>query len=62
MLSFSHLENHLGAGHALHHYLGVAGGCLAEHLGADGRQIQQDGLQRVGVQEQLVSQSVKCCW
>lgn len=31
-----HLEDHLCTGHAFHHDLGVAGGCLAEHLGADG--------------------------
>lgn len=48
-----HLEDHLRARHAFHHDLGVAGRCLAEHLGADGGHVQQDRLQRMSVQEEL---------
>lgn len=48
-----HLEDHLCAGHSFHHYLGVAGRGLAQHLGADGGHIQQDGLERMSVQEEL---------
>lgn len=48
-----HLQDHLCAGHPLHHNLGVAGGSLAENLGADGRQIQQDRLQGVSVEKKL---------
>lgn len=51
-----HLEDHLCAGHAFHHYFSVAGRCLAEHLGANGGHIQQDGLQRMSVQEELEAQ------
>lgn len=58
----SHLQDHLSPGHALHHYLGVAGGGLAEDLGADGGQVQKDGLQRVGVQKQLVAGSIQMAY
>ena len=49
-----YLKDHLCTGHAFHHYLGVAGRCLAEYLGAYGGQIQQDCLQGVSVKEELV--------
>lgn len=49
----AHLQDHLGPGHPLHHDLGVAGRSLAENLGADGREVQQDRLQGVSVQEEL---------
>lgn len=51
-----HLQDHLCAGHPLHHDLGVAGRSLAENLGADGRQIQQDRLQGVSVEKKLAGQ------
>lgn len=50
----AHLEDHLCAGHAFHHDLGVAGRCFTQHLGANGGQIQQDRLQGMSVEEELV--------
>lgn len=52
-----HLKDHLCTRHAFHHYLGVAGRCLAQHLGAYGGQIQQDCLQGVSVKEELETET-----
>lgn len=52
-----HLEDHLCPGHALHNDLGVTGRSFPHHLRADGREIEQDHLQGVGVQQQLWSKA-----
>lgn len=45
VLHLPYLKYHLSTSHAFHHYLGVAGRCLAQHLRAYGGQVQQDCLQ-----------------
>jgi hypothetical protein len=48
-----HLEDHLCPGHAFYDNLSVTGRCLPHHLWANGREVEQDHLQGVGVQQQL---------
>lgn len=53
-----YLEDHLSPGHAFHDNFSVTGRRFPHHLWANGREVEQDHLQGMGVQQQLWGKAV----